>query len=192
MQASRHKNEDQTHAYFTLQSEEDRKNALAILNDVQFKGKPLLAKEADPTPDPLVKKRQQNASNKQLSSKSVLEEIDSNFDLLSEKEKFEKINKQVASLWNVPYEEQLITKVSNLKKVMRKCFNEYRKIFKCLSDDVKNQCSPILDWFWKVPFETIVPSPVVNGYRNKCEFNIDFHNNIGFRLGKLWIVSELK
>ncbi len=33
------------------------------------------------------------------------------------------------------------------------------------------------------PLEDVKVSPIVNGYRNKCEFSVGIDKSVGFRLG---------
>lgn len=176
------------HAYLTFSSLVERDQAMEKLNGHILRGKALVVKPVDAAPDPLVRKRQndrdeqqqQSQNNKKARGRDTLQQ-DNQFEQLSQEEQFDLISTQVAPLYKMPYEDQLTeVKHKNLVKVLKKVSFEIRRI--STNDAFVEQ--PI-DWFSraKANLEPVVPSPVTVGYRNKFEFNIDAHNNIGFRLG---------
>ena len=205
--ANRFKSETTSHAYVTLRSAEDRTTAINKLNNIKFKNSVLTVQESNPLPDPLLIMRHKNIKSEQKSigqSKRGIENdlesvnnkirktkiskstIDQNFEELPEEKRINIINTQVASLWNVPYEHQLSQKATILQKVMKTCFYEFRKICYDLPEGNPNrvEVEQTLNWFGNIQIEgSIIRSPVINGYRNKCEFNIGFDRIVGFRLG---------
>ena len=77
------------------------------------------------------------------------------------------LNDQVTPLWRTPYTEQLIQKQEQMLKVLNKFAQE------------TSQETTILN--------PIIPSPIIEGYRNKCEFTVgkdlDGKASVGFLLG---------
>lgn len=168
------------------------------LSGIKFKGCELTVGEANPLPDPLLMKRRDNSSRNGSTHKrpklsnddgegSISKAtIDDNFDNLPEEKRNDIINTQVASLWKVPYEEQLTQKAALLQKVMKNCFYDFLKICKTLPKDNPNRIAvePTLNFFGSIKIaDSIVHSPIVDGYRNKCEFNVGADRTVGFRLG---------
>lgn len=159
-----------------FQNEEERVKAIETLHGYEWKGKTLIAEIAKPAPDPLVKKRKQEENNGQVKKKKCDEN----------KSQEERLKDAVLPYWNVPYEEQLKLKDKEIKHILMKFDNEVwkmdksnrsvieanRKIYNGLSFELK-------------PIEK---SPVLDGYRNKCEFTIGIDDEtklptVGFRLG---------
>lgn len=214
------KGEKNSHAYVSLRSEEAKAEAIAKLSGFRFRGCEISVSEAEPLPDPLELKRRESEQNKdnnggnpseegprkraKHSHSSVAANIDDNFDDLPAERRDELINNQVASFWNVPYEEQLKTKAALLERVLnRDVFYELLKAVKSLPRDAAEQRAPVersMAFFKHLQLKgkkegeeegegaesagAVLPSPVLLGYRNKCEFNIDAQRNIGFRLGQ--------
>jgi tRNA (uracil-5-)-methyltransferase len=85
------------------------------------------------------------------------------------------INDQVTPLWKVPYEEQLEKKKTTMASVLA----QYRVKLNSGHLPVGNIPSHVL--------EPIKPSPLIKGYRNKCEFTIGWNREskptVGFSLG---------
>ncbi|KAJ3129991.1 tRNA methyltransferase 2 [Nowakowskiella sp. JEL0407] len=126
------------------------------------------------------------------------------------------LNDQVTPLWNQPYETQLIKMQESMRKVMK---SWKRKLAECLKGPVYNDFQKsTVEWVRSIdePYETItesgptwtpdgllcslsavIPSPILTGYRNKCEFtcgmNLSNEKCVGFLLGlyKDGIVSVL-
>jgi tRNA (uracil-5-)-methyltransferase len=127
----------------------------------------------------------------------------------------ERINDQVTPLWRIPYKEQLLqkqetvkAKLIRLKKELFKFFpkKDYNAIFK--EDDGETDWERLkrmtpeqraleqLYWLKQTPqhfnglpceLQEIIPSPIENGYRNKCEFSfgrdLNGEKSCGFLLG---------
>lgn len=93
----------------------------------------------------------------------------------------------VTPLAKISYEQQLEKKRSEISKVLKKLVHNVRKAAS------PNVCLP--DWITNArlagglccPFDGVVASPIVDGYRNKCEFTIgcssDGRRVVGFLLG---------
>lgn len=111
--------------------------------------------------------------------------------LLDTRTPSEKLADQVTPLYKVPYEEQL-----NKKHIIG--IRQLRQLKKKLTQlpDITDEGRKQLQWAFdknsspEQPCETILPpigSPLINGYRNKCEFTIgkDMNGNptVGFLLG---------
>ena len=87
----------------------------------------------------------------------------------------ERIADAVCGLHNMDYEKQLESKLTEIETIAKNLRREYVKQLPVLKFDDVAEVKPFL------------PSPVVNGYRNKCEFTIGRHPEtneitIGFRL----------
>ncbi|RWS04485.1 tRNA (uracil-5-)-methyltransferase A-like protein [Dinothrombium tinctorium] len=170
-------------AFVAFKSESDREIAIEKCNGFSFKGSQLKAKKANPAPDPLVKKRKMHESSekgmkKQITSEEFVNYIE-NID--------DRLNDQVAPLWKLSYEQQLETKQQNYKDFLLELYKEIGKIDKSFDKNF-----PLLFKWWKTAkyvygsccrLEPIKASPVIVGYRNKCEFNIGNDKTVGFRLG---------
>ncbi|RWS28824.1 tRNA (uracil-5-)-methyltransferase A-like protein, partial [Leptotrombidium deliense] len=167
-------------AFVAFKSEEQRDAALERCNDYEVKGCKLHVKKANPAPDPLVKKRkaaEQNIDNKKQA-----------IDVSIDSENLEdQLNGQVAPLWKKDYEQQLTIKTNSYKEFL---FDLYREIGKI--DRNFGQKCPLLFKWWKTaksvyqsccPLMEIMRSPIIDGYRNKCEFHIGINKAVGFRLG---------
>lgn len=142
--AKAYKGEKNSHAYVTLRSEEDRISTISKLGGLKYRGCEMSVSESAPLPDPLLMKRKVgedngNNSNKRSENGSFSEDgdnnsrkrarksenqnkvskstIDDNFEQLPKEKRDALVNAQVASLWDVPYEQQLTTKASLLQKV---------------------------------------------------------------------------
>ena len=96
-------------------------------------------------------------------------------DFDGEDQPLKNINDQVTPLWKVPYEEQLEKKKVSMASILA---NYRTKLNSCYlsSGSVPTHV-----------LEPIKPSPLVNGYRNKCEFTIGWNREskptVGFSLG---------
>jgi len=173
------------YAFVTFRNEEAKQNAMKIVNETTYKGKLLRAIPAKPAADPsaaianhdAVRKRRTEDENESV-KKSKSE--DSNLPLE------ERVQNSVAPLWKLSYEEQLKKKSdvvkSILRKIREKIFSTNPSVQSWLLEQKKKyegMCCEFVDY---------VPSPVQDGYRNKCEFsfgyNVDESDSlIGFRLG---------
>ncbi|KAJ3384998.1 tRNA methyltransferase 2 [Entophlyctis sp. JEL0112] len=103
----------------------------------------------------------------------------------------EKINDQVTPLWRIPYEDQLNSKLSRFKKGLA---NLKRELYSFTNKrDTPEDKRKELDYIVNMgrdcicELQKVVPSPVVDGYRNKCEFTVGFDLDgkptVGFLLG---------
>ncbi|PIK39048.1 hypothetical protein BSL78_24116, partial [Apostichopus japonicus] len=156
-------------------NEEGRQAALKTIKGYQWKKKILFAKEADPVVDPVTAKRKNEAEEPEDDPKKPK--------LSAE----ESVVNAVTPLAHLPYEEQLAMKETAMKDFltfltdkfqsnipeMRKWLNEQRS-----AND--GRC---------ISLESIKPSPIVDGYRNKCEFSIGKSREgkekiVGFRIGQ--------
>lgn len=168
-------------AYACFRSEEDRVQALKVINGYKWKGNVLKAQNAKPCPDPLVKKRKgqgetegngEGASDKKpRCDKLPLEQ---------------RIKDSVSPYWNLPYPEQLSRKEKAIKGVLLRWAKEIQK----LNPPLKTWLNEQRDKYQGLPCELrpVQPSPLITGYRNKCEFTIGVNEEtgertVGFRIG---------
>ncbi|XP_022105170.1 tRNA (uracil-5-)-methyltransferase homolog A-like isoform X2 [Acanthaster planci] len=172
-----------TYAFVTFSCEEDKEEALKVLNGHKWKGQILRAKLAKPVKDPYTEsialKRSQEESEENSKEAKKRKEEDN---LPVE----ERLNSIVTPLWNQPYEEQLSTKqnntrefLCNLSKMLQRNILEMSA---WLAQQRKNHSGMACQ------LEPIKQSPVLESYRNKCEFTIGKSveakdNTVGFRLG---------
>ncbi|XP_076046862.1 uncharacterized protein LOC143028527 isoform X1 [Oratosquilla oratoria] len=155
-------------AYVNFKEEAARQKALQKLEGYKWKKCTLHAQPAKPVKDPLIEK----ANN---------EEPEEDDGLTVE----EKVAKSVTPLAHLPYEEQLVEKEKSAEKAIRK-----------FGAELAHANTEISEWIrWQkvrrgglvCETEKIVPSPITEGYRNKCEFSIGMHptseeRTVGFRL----------
>lgn len=138
--------------------------AIEALNGYNWKGKVLKASHANPAHDPLVKKRkQENDQGPGNKKQKTVAESSEPFGIYS-------------------YEEQLQMKQKKIQEVLQKFKVELKK-----ANDFQrrsNSCNgdePICEIL------PIIPSPITEGYRNKCEFSIgrsaDGEVMVGSRIG---------
>ena len=97
-----------THSFVTFRCDEDRDEAINKLHNYLWKSKELCVKKANPIPDPLVEKRnvlktESNSDQKSDSKRIKLEE-------LAETDLGNAINDKIASLWKMPYNQQIVKK----------------------------------------------------------------------------------
>lgn len=124
---------------------------MEVLNGYTWKGKALKAVPANPTQDPLIKKRK-------------LDEIDGP---TPEKEAKKTAAESSEPLGNVPYEEQLIIKQKIIDEVLTQFKAELRKADAYQGKSKMNEyVDPAIE------VRPIIPSPQSSGYRNKCEFSV--------------------
>eukprot|EP00049_Salpingoeca_infusionum_P025379 m.18997 g.18997 ORF g.18997 m.18997 type:complete len:652 (+) comp7968_c0_seq1:189-2144(+) len=175
------------HALITFKNEEDRRAAIDILNGLTFKGRALSAKESKPSADPFVKRtaemREQRAGapvNKRAKQEAQTPAVD----LQTDVPPLEQVATQTCPLWKDTYERQLVKKRRKVVDVFQKMIPKFHKA-KCEAQWLTDRLAiagvpcPILD---------TVPSPIVDGYRTKCEFSIGTGperevNMVGFRVG---------
>ncbi|XP_061188438.1 tRNA (uracil-5-)-methyltransferase homolog A-like [Saccostrea echinata] len=174
-----------TFAFVTFRNEEERESAIAKIHGHVWRDKKLTAKKASATADPLLTKRraggQGDGEPSEKRSRSTADKEDEN---LSPEDR---LKKAVSPLWDMPYDKQLELKSEEIGKMMKTYANQ---IFKS-NVDLRNwlteqrkkydgHCCELLQ---------IKPSPIQQGYRNKCEFTIGQDvdkndNTVGFRFGQ--------
>lgn len=169
-------------AYISFTCEEDREQAISLLNGLTWKNRQLCAKKAAPKADPFQMKRkwQEQDSGGSVKKSSKTDEED-NMDPI------ERLKNTVTPLWKLSYEDQLQKKYNEMADVLRK-----------LGRMIDRNNRTLLKWYllqkrtYKgmcCPLEPVLPSPVREGYRNKCEFTIGRSLDgkervVGFRAGK--------
>lgn len=151
-------------AYVCFRSQEDREAGIKALNEYKWKGSVLTATEALPAPDPLVKRRNEQTSDDRLAKKRKT------------------AAECTTPLAHLAYPDQLKEKTNEIEEIMRKLSKDmYRNSPKYIGEQQK-----LYNGF-PCEFQAIKESPVVDGYRNKCEFSIGKDVNdetvVGFRLG---------
>ncbi|XP_052741414.1 tRNA (uracil-5-)-methyltransferase homolog B isoform X2 [Bicyclus anynana] len=162
--------------YACFQNDEERIKAIAALNGYSWKGKTLIAEEAKPAPDPLVRKRKQEEEG--IQNKKKKEDND--------KSQEERLKDAVTPYWNMPYEEQTKLKEREVKNLLMKFDNEVWKIHKEKRTEIEAN-RKVYDGL-SFELKPIQKSPVTEGYRNKCEFTVGIDEEtskptVGFRLG---------
>jgi tRNA (uracil-5-)-methyltransferase len=163
------------YAFVCFRSDVDRDKAIQLLTGYKWKGKPLQAIKAKPSPDPLVKKRKEDSrdsSNKKIKIDNRSQE--------------EKLKSSTIPLWDVPYEEQLKTKQEEAKHILKR-----------LGSELARQNPDLREWLNKqkalydgLPCELldIRYAEDCDGYRNKCAFTVGIDEEtqsptVGFRIG---------
>ncbi|XP_018561203.1 tRNA (uracil-5-)-methyltransferase homolog A [Anoplophora glabripennis] len=163
------------YAFVCFRNNEDRDNALKALSNYKWKGKLLEVIKAKPAPDPLVKKRKEEAEDSGVNKKSKT-------DVASK----DKLKSSTTPYWNVEYNEQLRLKQEDIKTVLKR-----------LGSDLVHHNPELRKWIDKqrsayngLPcnLRDIRFVKEIDGYRNKCEFSvgIDEETNlptVGFRIG---------
>ncbi|XP_068633219.1 tRNA (uracil-5-)-methyltransferase homolog A [Battus philenor] len=163
--------------YACFQNDEERTKAIAALNGYSWKGKTLIAEAAKPAPDPLVRKRKQEEDGT-IQDKKKKEE--------DNKSQEERLKDATTPYWNIPYEEQLKLKEKEINHILMKYDNEVWKINKERRDEIEAKRK--LHNGISFDLRPIQPSPITEGYRNKCEFTVGIDEEsqkptVGFRLG---------
>lgn len=179
-----------TICYVTFNCEEDRNQALDSLANYIWKKCKLSATIAAPKADPLVAKRLLDIEDPSDGLKKSRISIQS-LEIINPDELVRKLNQQVAPLHSLAYSSQLVKKYESICQLMVDFQKGVGKLF-----DVKIQASDerdsLLAWYVSAkktfdrklcPVESVVPSPLIDGYRNKCEFSIGHDCTVGFRLG---------
>ncbi|XP_074636247.1 tRNA (uracil-5-)-methyltransferase homolog A-like isoform X1 [Acropora palmata] len=179
-----------SHAYVTFRNEEERRLAIRSLSGHKWKGKVLSAKTAQPLPDPLALQRAEGMARKRMIQDAARANVDAKRIKLDGDEVDElaisvRLNHVVTPLWDQPYSKQMETKKSNMVEILGKLTRKLKAIMVLKNNWVEEEsakrngiCCELLD---------CVESPVLDGYRNKCEFTIaegpDRAKTVGFRLG---------
>lgn len=160
--------------YITFSSESERDNAMTKISDMTWKDKKLDVRVALPCEDPFVKCKRihiDRGNDKEDETSETVIPLE------------DQINYQVCPLWDRDYDIQLKIK----ERSMRAALNMYKQIKKFSPNSKKDD--PLYKWnqsniHISCPFHGVARSPILNGYRNKCEFNVDRDGNVGFRLGR--------
>lgn len=164
-------------AFIAFATQEARDEALAKINNQEWKGRTLEAKIAEARPDVLIKKLRTEPQNTDEKCESEEPTAD---DIIA----------QACPLWNKSYEDQLKIKESNIKSVL----NFHHHLTK-LCPGLARDCPKLHQWLKEnkehyCHFEGVIPSPILLGYRNKCEFNVGSDGTVGFRMGRYKDGSE--
>ncbi|XP_050072056.1 tRNA (uracil-5-)-methyltransferase homolog A [Anopheles maculipalpis] len=155
--------------FICFRNQEDREAAIKALDGYKWKGKELSAFEAKPAADPLVRRRKEAATTEgePINVKRRTVEASS------------------TSLAYLPYEQQLKQKQSEMENVLQKFGKELWSLIPTLRSYVENQRQK--HGGLPCALESIRPSPMQDGYRNKCEFSIgkdaEGVKRVGFRVG---------
>ena len=178
--------------FVNFSDNDEKMRAIKMLDGFKLKGSSLKAFSANAAKDPLIKHRENTSEVKRagFSYKAAVKsmettEIDSSPQ--NDKPASEQIAQAVCPLWvsSPVYEDQLKQKLEGVKNLMRKLRREYLQQLPILRKPNPLDETKRIEEVAVV--EPIVPSPVVNGYRNKCEFSIGKHPEtgksvVGFRL----------
>ncbi|XP_043650869.1 tRNA (uracil-5-)-methyltransferase homolog A [Drosophila teissieri] len=146
-------------AFVCFRSQEDQQRALETLNGYKWKGKVLKAQVAKASADPLQKKRAAEDQESDRKPKKQRTAVEA-----------------TCPLSHIAYDQQLKQKSEEMAALLAKYTQELRK--------VNPRAKTHLD---KFQFHGVLPSPTVNGYRNKNEFTVGKNSAgevvVGFRLG---------
>ncbi|CAO3628250.1 unnamed protein product [Cunninghamella blakesleeana] len=180
-----------TYAYVNFDTEKGAVDLMNRLNDVTFKKK-MIKTEYTQMLESEYRNRFQQKNNESIEKKEKKKDNENDEELLLDtRTPSEKLADQVTPLYKIPYEEQL-----NKKHIIG--IRQLRQLNKKLIQlpDMTEEGKKQLQWAFdkkstpETPCETILPpigSPLINGYRNKCEFTIgkDMNGNptVGFLLG---------
>ncbi|KAL3312560.1 tRNA methyltransferase 2 [Cichlidogyrus casuarinus] len=160
--------------FVTFQNDEDRNEALIKLKDVFWKKQKLVVRIAKAKEDPL-------AAAKETQNKEPLT-----------REEFEiQLKDSVIPFWRLNYnpdqlqlkKDKVLQTLANIRVQTLKSNTLLAPLIDSVTA-VDSSAKPLV-----CPCADIVPSPVLDHYRNKCEFTVgaDYNGNepkIGFRLGK--------
>lgn len=160
-------------AYITFRDEAGRGKALAALQGYKWKNCVLKVSKAKPVEDPLIKIREEKETAKNK------DDPNSNLPIT------ERVLKSVIPYASLPYEEQLEKKQKDALQVLRKYGSELAHVNPGLAKFISFQKMRRKGQVCEV--DDIVPSPVINHYRNKCEFTIGVNPDnglptVGFRI----------
>ena len=187
-------------AFIAFSNEQDRQTALQSLSGFAWKGCTLTAAVAAPKADPLAAKRIVTDEHDGVVKKKIRENADgpdSGDADGAEMDVSVRLNDQVASLWRLPYAAQLEEKT----KIVNEFLIDLHKDIGRMIDHSKTEQSvargqvskdQLFKWYMTskknfdrkpCPVEPVRPSPVIDGYRNKCEFSFGTDKTVGFRMG---------
>lgn len=160
-------------AYITFRDEKSRAKALAVLDEYKWKKCVLTSSIAKAVEDPVLIRSQEDSKNAEADDPDAKLPIK------------ERVAKKVTPYAHLSYSDQLQEKQKAANSAMRKFGHEMAKTNPELRDWVrfhklrrKGQVCEMVD---------IAPSPVTDGYRNKCEFTVGINPEtelptVGFRV----------
>ena len=147
--------------FVNFKCEDDREKAILVLDGHVIKGRKIVAIKAKAARDPMLKHR--DAPPQEEDKRPAKE----------------RISEAVCPLAMVPYDQQLEQKRDKIKEIVE---NLKAEVLKALD------FAPNLSSVGEIAsFDGIIASPVLDGYRNKCEFSIGADPDsgetvVGFRL----------
>ncbi|KAF7724754.1 tRNA methyltransferase 2 [Apophysomyces ossiformis] len=166
------------YAYITCDTEEEAQEVIKKLDGYEFKKRVLKAEYVSVTRQEHSERFQRN--DKKAKGEQAEEEEDT-------RPPAERLADQVTPFHKMPYEEQLKKKGRNGAKQLMNLKKQISQL-RDLSEIGKKQSA----WAHEkqsmpCPYEDIIASPNVNGYRTKCEFtighNLEGEATVGFLLG---------
>lgn len=156
------------YAFVCFRNEEDRVAALEKINGYEWKGKKLQAILSKATPDPLIRKRNQETQGG------------------GDPKKQKTLEESTTPLAYLSYDEQLKLKQSEVENLLKQFGSQYWQACGIKKRQYIEEQRKLNDGL-PCKLQTIKASPQLDGYRNKCEFSIgknrDGEITIGFRLG---------
>jgi len=166
-------------AYVCFRNETEQLEGISKIHGHIWKGKTLEAKAAAPNADPFLKKKREERDADESKSTDKVEEAVP----LTKEEAEASLKERVLPLWNVDYQEQLVTKTQSVKEALRKVAKHKLTKHLYISGKLKTLSDGTV-----CPLEPIVPSPITSEYRNKNEFTIGYTIDgkevcVGFRYG---------
>ncbi|KAI1290253.1 tRNA (uracil-5-)-methyltransferase -like protein A [Halotydeus destructor] len=183
-------------AFVALRSTEDKDLTIKELDGFTWKGSTLKVINAKPVADPFVAaKRKQNEQDRNGAKKPKEEDGRS---------AVEQMNDKSAPLWRMPVEDQLKQKTQATRDFLRELHRDIGKVLNnknysevsSHSAEIENppeMLRKLFSWLMTTKKENdkmacvlcdIKSSPIVTGYRGKCEFSIGPDKTVGFRVGQ--------
>lgn len=169
------------YAFVTFRSELEMTKAFEVLQGHVWKNKPIKVKRAAANADPLMLKRKTDAESAKEQKTKKCKTGDTNEDSLTPADN---LNDIVTPLWKIPYSEQLVMKMKNVRDFLIRLGKEMEKNNKELKLSEERNLNEGLC----CKLHSVKPSPLLHAYRNKCEFSIGVSpegkdKTVGFRLG---------
>lgn len=167
-------------AFVAFRTEQERDEALAKLNNQEWRGRTLMAQVASPRDDLLAKKRKLDPEEREDNGTVGENETVTDND----------INDQVCPLWAKSYDDQIKYKETLIRSIL----NMSKQVLK-MNPNLQSNAPKLYEWVKTnekicCQFDGVVRSPVLVAYRNKCEFNIGRDGSVGFKLGRYKSGSE--
>ncbi|XP_067929923.1 tRNA (uracil-5-)-methyltransferase homolog A-like [Watersipora subatra] len=166
-------------AFATFGCEEDRQEAMKILDGIEWRGKKISVKKAEAAADPLLerKRRADETHDDGVAKQQALN--------LTQEDYNKKILEKTCPLWHMTYSEQLTHKESKIRKVLSNLKEQMLRAYK--DSPMPRSEYPSTDYHGLL--SPISPSPKTESYRNKCEFTVGRHPisgdiTVGYRLGE--------